>query len=50
MQIRIDEDSKVLLAKYVARLSAEFDFKVELEQGLNRLIKITLGEGNGNTD
>lgn len=50
MLIKIDEESKFLLTKYSKQLQAEMQFKVSLEQAINRLVKITLGGKDGNTD
>jgi len=50
MKITITKENEVLLAKYCKTLEGEFCFKVSLEQGLNRLLQITLGNTNGNTD
>lgn len=50
MKINLDDDSKHLLKGYASKLQTELQFKVSLEQALNRLIKITLGVNDGNTD
>jgi len=50
MKITVDDEAKVLLSRYAVKLNTELQFKVSLEQALNRLIKITLGDSDGNTD
>ena len=50
MKITITKENEVLLSQYVKELEAQFRFKVSLEQGLNRLLQITLGNTNADTD
>lgn len=50
MKITITKENEVLLGKYCVELEGQFRFKVSLEQGLNRLLQITLGTTNADTD
>lgn len=50
MKLKISNENVGHLHKYCRLLEQEMKFNVSLEQAINRLIQITLGENNGNTD